>query len=633
MANGTNARYVEQMHSAWQRDPNSVDVSWRFYFENLEDGVPPGAAFEPSPSLSGGIQAAAAAPMAANDDAVAMSLRAIQLIRAYQVRGHAWAKIDPLELQDRQEQPKELTKEYYGFTDADLDKVINVGGHHESYIKGFLGDGSPHKTLREILQLCQRVYCGPIAYEYMHIDSLEQCNWIRERIEVEQDAKISSKQRIQNWERLAWAHHFEMFLAKKIHDKRFGLDGGESFVLGLKELIDQAAIHNDVKNISIGMAHRGRLNVLANVLRKPLEQIFCEFQGKRFDKGDFSSSGDVKYHLGTSLDRPVHGGGSVHLSLCPNPSHLEAVNPVVEGKTFAKQYYSNDTEKKHSISVLVHGDASFAGQGVVYETIELSTVKTYSTGGTIHVVINNQIGFTTQLDVRVGSYCTDVAKSVGAPIFHVNGDDADAVMRACRIATDFRSRFNTDVVIDIVCYRRKGHNEIDEPMFTQPKMYTKIKKMKSSLQKYTQTLLEEGDATQEQLDAITAKITEELEARFEAAKTYKGTKWDWLDKNWQGIKPPNERSPALNTGVDQSLLDVASKAITELPEGFTPHKNIQKVLTERKEALQSEQSIDWATAELLAYATLAEEGTHVRLSGQDVERGTFSHRHAVLHDQ
>jgi 2-oxoglutarate dehydrogenase E1 component len=643
MLSGTSLPYVEQMHEQYLKAPTSVHASWQAFFANVDKGLPPGLAYTPPPSYTAGIAptttttttahaASAAAPALSGgaDAAASMSMRAMQLIRTFQVRGHLLAKTDPLGLVPPIDVP-ELTKEFYGFSDADLDTPIFVGLH---YVKGFLADERPYKTLREILALCTATYCGPIGAEYMHIDDRSRCDWLRQRLELLAPPTPSPSERLRNWDRLAWAVTWEKFLHKKYQDKRFGIDGGESTVLALKAIIDRCGVAHGVEDINIGMAHRGRLNVLANVMRKPMRQIFKEFEGKLlFSKDDWSSSGDVKYHLGYSCDRKLDNGKTVHLSLLANPSHLEAVNPIVEGKTFAKQYFKKDADKRKCMSLLVHGDASFAGQGVVYETLELSTVRQYSTGGTIHVVVNNQIGFTTQLDVRAGKYCTDVAKSIDAPIFHVNGDDPEAVVRCAQLAADFRREFGQDVVIDLICYRRYGHNEIDQPKFTQPKMYTRIEKMPTVLDLYTEKLIAAGVATKAELEAQLDAIHARVNAESDAAKDFTPPKGESLDAKWANFVPPTVYADAQDTGVGAAALRELGAALTQLPPAFAPHSTVARLLKDRAKMLETGADFDWATGEALAFASLAAEGTHVRLSGQDVERGTFSHRHAVLHDQ
>jgi 2-oxoglutarate dehydrogenase E1 component len=448
---GTSSVYLEELQRAWEADPNSVDESWDNFFRNFVGQA------ATSPGISG--------------QTIQESMRLLLLVRAYQVNGHMKAKLDPLGLEQR-ETPEELDPALYGFTDADLDREFFLGVWR---MFGFLSENRPVQTLRSILTRLEQAYCGSIGYEYMHIADRDKCNWLRDRIETPTPMQYNRQRREVILDRLIWSTQFENFLATKwTTAKRFGLEGGETLIPGMKEMFDRAA-DLGVESIVIGMPHRGRLNVLGNVVRKPLRQIFSEFSGgtKPVDEvGLYTGTGDVKYHLGTSYDRPTRGGKRIHLSLVANPSHLEAVDPVVVGKTRAKQYYSNDVDRTKNMGILIHGDGSFAGQGVVYETLHLSALPNYATGGTIHIVVNNQVAFTTDpMAGRSSQYCTDVAKALNAPIFHVNGDDMEAVVHVCELAAEWRQTFHSDVVVDLVCYRRFGHNEIDEPSFTQPKMY------------------------------------------------------------------------------------------------------------------------------------------------------------------
>ncbi|KAI8539943.1 hypothetical protein RHMOL_Rhmol09G0222300 [Rhododendron molle] len=598
---GTSSVYLEELQRAWEEDPNSVDESWDNFFRNF---VGQAATL---PGISG--------------QTIQESMRLLLLVRAYQVYGHMKAKLDPLSLEQR-EIPDDLDPALYGFTEADLDREFFLGVWRMS---GFLSENRPVQTLRAILTRLEQAYCGTIGYEYMHIADREKCNWLRDKIETPTPMQYNRQRREVMLDRLIWSSQFENFLAAKwTAAKRFGLEGGETLIPGMKEMFDRAA-DLGVESIVIGMSHRGRLNVLGNVVRKPLQQIFSEFSGgtKPVDEvGLYTGTGDVKYHLGTSYDRPTRGGKRLHLSLVANPSHLEAVDPVVVGKTRAKQYYSHDADRTKNIGVLIHGDGSFAGQGVVYETLHLSALPNYTTGGTIHIVVNNQVAFTT--DPRAGrssQYCTDAAKALDAPIFHVNGDDLEAVVHVCELAAEWRQTFHSDVVVDIVCYRRFGHNEIDEPSFTQPKMYKVIRAHPSALQIYEQKLLESGQVTKEDIDKLHDKVNRILNEEYMASKDYVPKRRDWLSAFWAGYK------------VKPEILKTVGKAITTLPETFKPHKGVKKIFGERAKMIETGKGVDWAVAEALAFATLLVEGNHVRLSGQDVERGTFSHRHSVLHDQ
>ncbi|KAL1295658.1 hypothetical protein HN51_056512 [Arachis hypogaea] len=609
---GTSSVYLEELQRAWEADPNSVDESWDNFFRNFVGQA------STTPGISG--------------QTIQESMKLLLLVRGYQVNGHMKAKLDPLGLEERKV-PDELDPAFYGFTEADLDREFFLGVWRMS---GFLSENRPVQTLRSILTRLEQAYCGSIGYEYMHIPDRDKCNWLRDKIETPTPTKYDRERREVIIDRLSWSTLFENFLATKWKSaKRFGLEGGETLIPGMKEMFDRAA-DLGVESIVMGMAHRGRLNVLGNVVRKPLRQIFCEFSGgqPQDEVGLYTGTGDVKYHLGTSYDRPTRGGRRLHLSLVANPSHLEAVNPVVVGKTRAKQYFSNDVDRKKNMGVLIHGDGSFAGQGVVYETLHLSALPNYTTGGTIHIVLNNQVAFTTDPKAgRSSQYSTDVAKALNAPIFHVNGDDVEAVVHACELAAEWRQTFHSDVVVDLVCYRRFGHNEIDEPSFTQPKMYKVIQNHPSALEIYQKKLLESGEVTQQDIDKIHKKVMSILNEEFLASKDYVPKRRDWLSAYWSGFKSPEQLSRIRNTGVKPEILKNVGKAITILPENFTPHKAVKRIYEQRAKMIESGEDIDWGFAEALAFATLLVEGNHVRLSGQDVERGTFSHRHAVVHDQ
>ncbi|XP_058099090.1 uncharacterized protein LOC131243620 [Magnolia sinica] len=611
---GTSSVYLEELQRAWEVDPSSVDESWDNFFRNFVGQA------ATSPGVSG--------------QTIQESMRLLLLVRAYQVNGHMKAKLDPLGLEEH-EIPDELDPGLYGFTEADLDREFFIGVWRMS---GFLSENRPVQTLRSILTRLEQAYCGTIGYEYMHIPDREKCNWLRDKIETVEPRKYDHDRRKVILDRLIWSTQFENFLATKwTAAKRFGLEGGETLIPGMKEMFDRAA-DLGVESIVIGMSHRGRLNVLGNVVRKPLRQIFNEFSGgtKPVDGEDglYTGTGDVKYHLGTSYDRPTRGGKRIHLSLVANPSHLEAVDPVVVGKARAKQYYSNDVGRTRNLGVLIHGDGSFAGQGVVYETLHLSALPNYMTGGTIHIVVNNQVAFTTDpKSGRSSQYCTDVSKALNAPIFHVNGDDVEAVVHVCELAAEWRQTFHSDVVVDIVCYRRFGHNEIDEPSFTQPKMYQVIRNHPRALDIYQNQLLESGQVSKEDIEKILIKVNSILNEEFVNSKDYVPTKRDWLANYWSGFKSPEQLSRIRNTGVKPDILKNVGKAINALPENFKPHRAVKKIFEQRAQMIETGEGIDWAVGEALAFATLLVEGNHVRLSGQDVERGTFSHRHAVIHDQ
>ena len=545
------------------------------------------------------------------------------------------ATLDPLDL-DKRERPWPLTLANYGFSDADLDRPIYVGNWN---MGGYLSQGAETRTLREVVNQMEFTYCRRTGYEYMHINNREICNWLRDKIEFDTVKPFPKGKKINTLDRLTWSTEFEAFLANKYTAaKRFGLEGGESLIPGMKALIDVLADHG-AETVVVGMPHRGRLNVLANVFRKPLAQIFAEFSGSTGpvdDDGEehYSGSGDVKYHLGTSHDRQTLSGKPIHLSLLANPSHLEAVAPVVIGKVRAKQYYKKDETREKVVPIILHGDGSHAGQGVVYETYDMSGLPEYTAGGSIHIVVNNQVAFTTDPKFsRSSDYCTDGAKSLECPVFHVNGDDVEAVCETMALAAEFRQKFKKDVVIDMVCYRKFGHNEIDEPMFTQPLMYKAIKKHRSALDIYRERLVSEGSLTKEEVKKVTDDCAALLNTAYEEGKTYVHRDRDWLSSHWEGFKGPDQISRIRNTGVPHDVLQSLGMKATTLPDDFSAHKNVKKVYANRQKMIKTGEGVDWATAEALAFATLLSEGNHVRLSGQDVERGTFTHRHAVLHDQ
>ncbi|EMF10576.1 2-oxoglutarate dehydrogenase E1 component mitochondrial precursor [Sphaerulina musiva SO2202] len=639
---GNTAGYVDEMYSEWQRDPSSVHVSWQHYFKNMESGdMPVSRAFTPPPTIvpppAGGVIAPSGAVGAAagQSSEVLNHLKVQLLVRAYQARGHHKAKIDPLGIKDlNKSTPKELELKTYNFTEKDMDMELTLG---PGILPRFAKDGREKMTLREIIDACERLYCGPYGVEYIHIADREQCDWLRERVEVPQPYKYSVDEKRRILDRLIWSSSFESFLATKYpNDKRFGLEGGESLIPGMKALIDRSVDYG-VKDIVIGMPHRGRLNVLSNVVRKPNESIFSEFGGSAEPSDE--GSGDVKYHLGMNFERPTPSGKRVQLSLVANPSHLEAEDPVVLGKTRAILHYNNDEEKATSaMGVLLHGDAAFAAQGIVYETMGFVGLPAYQTGGTIHLIVNNQIGFTTDPRfARSTPYCSDLAKFVEAPIFHVNGDDVEALNFVCQLAADWRAEFKKDVVVDIVCYRKQGHNETDQPSFTQPLMYKKINEQLPVLDKYTQQLLDAKTFTKEDIEEHKSWVWGMLEESFAKSKDYQPNSREWLTSAWNGFKSPKELAteilPHEPTAVDADTLKQVAKVIGQPPEGFQVHKNLKRILANRTKSVEEGKNIDMSTGEALAFGTLVKEGHHVRVSGQDVERGTFSQRHAVLHDQ
>jgi 2-oxoglutarate dehydrogenase E1 component len=658
---GGNALYVEQLYDAYRRDPSSVDAQWQAFFAGLKDegdlveknargaswkrpNWPIAANGELVSALDGnwievekavgdrirgkaqkaGVELSQADVMQATRD----SVRALMMIRAYRMRGHLHANLDPLGLEPVKSH-EELEPASYGFSDADLDRKI--------FIDNVLG--LEFATIREMLAILRRTYCSTLGVEFMHITDPAEKSWIQARIEGP-DKEIAftreGKRAILN--KLVEGEGFEKFLdVRYTGTKRFGLDGGESLIPALEQIIKRGG-NMGVKEIVFGMAHRGRLNVLTQVMGKPHRALFHEFKGGSFAPDDVEGSGDVKYHLGASSDREFDGN-RVHLSLTPNPSHLEIVDPVVLGKVRAKQDQWNcpRDDRRAVMPLLIHGDAAFAGQGVVAECFGLSGLKGHRTGGSVHFIINNQIGFTTYPRYsRSSPYPSDVAKMVEAPIFHVNGDDPEAVVFAAKVATEFRQTFQKPVVVDMWCYRRFGHNEGDEPGFTQPLMYRKIRGHKSVLELYGEKLIAEGVVTEGEVETMRAEWRKRLDAEFEAGQAYKPNKADWLDGKWAGLRAAKEDvdDPRRGqTGVERDTLRMIAERITSVPEGFNVHRTIQRFLDNRRKAIETGEGIDWATAEALAFGSLLVEGHPVRLSGQDCERGTFSQRHSVLIDQ
>jgi 2-oxoglutarate dehydrogenase E1 component len=655
---GANAAYVEELQRAFRRDPSSVDPQWRQFFSRLDDE----SAIEKG--TSGPRWKQANWPITANGELVAAldgnwgetekqlsvkleakggpaglvspadlqratrdSVRALMMIRAYRMRGHLHARLDPLELEPPCDH-EELHPATYGFTEGDYDRKI--------FIDNVLG--LKFATVREMLAILRRTYCGTIGFEFLHMSDPAEKAWMQERIEgpgKEITFTREGKRAILN--KLIEAEGFEKFLdVKYTGTKRFGLDGGESIVPALEQIIKRGGALG-VQDIVLGMAHRGRLNVLSQVMGKPHRAIFHEFKGGSFTPEDVEGSGDVKYHLGASSDRDFDNN-RVHLSLTANPSHLEIVDPVVLGKVRAKQDQVRDIiDRTQVLPLLIHGDAAFAGQGVIAECFGLSGLKGYRTGGSIHFIINNQIGFTTTpRHSRSSPYPSDTAKMIEAPIIHVNGDDPEAVVYAAKIAIEFRQKFHKPVVIDMFCYRRFGHNEGDEPAFTQPLMYRKIRAHKTTLEIYAEKLIKEGIVTEGEVETLKANWRSRLEAEFEASHTYLPNKADWLDGRWAGLKSAegaSEDGRRGRTAVERSRLVELGERLTVVPSGFNLHKTIRRLLENRRKMIETGEGLDWAMAEALAFATLVDEGHRVRLSGQDSERGTFSQRHSVLIDQ
>jgi len=673
---GANAAFIEDLHEQWAADPGSVSGEWRTFFDQLKDSAAAvkasgaagswgrGVATEPSedtgvfdgvwpapkpdpkkpgaaaPAAPTGAKAPAAAPAAVTAEEVRAaahdSIRALMLIRAYRVRGHLQATLDPLGIEQAIENP-ELTPEFYGFSAADLGRPI--------YLDGVLGLQTG--SIREVLALLRRTYCGNIGVQYMHIAEPDEKAWLQERFEgpdkFEQNA-FTKEGKLAILNKLIEAEGFERFLHKRFPGtKRFGLDGGEAMVPALEQVIKRGGALG-VDEIVLGMPHRGRLNTLAAVMGKPYKVIFHEFQGGSSVPSDIEGSGDVKYHMGASSDREFDGN-KVHLSLTANPSHLEIVNPVVLGKARAKQAFdireANQgkpesqwaLDRSKVMPLLLHGDAAFAGQGVVAECFALMGLKGYRTGGTLHFIVNNQIGFTTSpRNSRSTPYPSDVALMVQAPIFHVNGDDPEAVVFAAKVATEYRQKFHKDVVVDMFCYRRFGHNEGDDPTFTQPLMYSKIRAQPSTREIYSKRLVEEGVIDQAGVDAEITRFEAFLDEQFEAGKTWEPNKADWLDGQWRDIGLPDGEENRGATAIPAAKLQDYAHRLTTIPNDIDMHKTLKRVIEARRDSVTNG-TIDWATAESLAFAGLLDEGFPVRLSGQDSVRGTFSQRHSGIVDQ
>ena len=655
---GHNAEYLEQMYARYANDPNAVDESWQAFFKAMGDdevSVKQEAAgpswaradwppmpnddltaaltgeWAPEPEVkSAGNKIKAKASeqgVSLNDDqvkrAVLDSIRALMIIRAYRIRGHLIADLDPLGMRETVPHP-ELDAKSYGFTDADMDRPI--------FIDNVLG--LQIASMREILSIVKRTYCGTFALQYMHISNPEEAGWLKERIEgLGKEIQFSREGRKAILNKMVEAEGFEKFLhVKYMGTKRFGLDGGESLIPAMEQIIKRGG-NLGVRDIVIGMPHRGRLSVLANVMQKPYRAIFNEFQGGSSKPEDVDGSGDVKYHLGASSDREFDGN-TVHLSLTANPSHLEAVNPVVIGKVRAKQDQYKDADRTTVMPILLHGDAAFAGQGVVAECFALSGLKGHKAGGTMHIVVNNQIGFTTAPHFsRSSPYPTDNALVVEAPIFHVNGDDPEAVVHAAKVATEFRQKFHKDVVIDIFCYRRFGHNEGDEPMFTNPVMYKKIKTQKTSLSLYTERLVRDGLIPEGEIEDMKAAFQAKLNEEFEAGKDYKPNKADWLDGKWSHLDRNKDGYVRGETAIKPETFAQIGTALSTAPDNLPLHKTVGRLLDSKAKMFKTGEGFDWATGEAIAFGSLLTEGYPVRLSGQDSTRGTFSQRHSTLVNQ
>jgi 2-oxoglutarate dehydrogenase E1 component len=641
-----NAEYIAHLFALYLENNSLVDPSWQAFFADLGDSdlsilkEMNGASWtrEENRKSSYGFGSSQALenvtiandspkkPAASSQDLQAAaydSIRAVRLIRAYRNRGHFAADLDPLKLAQKLDLP-ELQPSHYGFQASDYNRPI--------YLNGTLGFESA--TLTQILARLQQIYAQTIGYEYLHLSDPAEIKWLQDRIEnPEFTVQLSNEERKSVLKQLAAAEGFEKFLhTKYVGAKRFGVDGGESTIPATEEILATSAKYG-VQEVVFGMAHRGRLNILTNVLGKSFTAVFSEFQGKSAYPDSVQGSGDVKYHLGTSSDRII-SGQQVHLSLTANPSHLEAVNPVALGKSRAKQDQLNDTDRSKVLTILYHGDAAFAGQGLVAESLMLSDLAGYTTGGTMHVVINNQIGFTTMPQYsRSGHYSTDIAKMLTAPIFHVNGDDPDAVIKVSRLAAQFRAEFKKDVVIDLTCYRRFGHNEGDEPAFTQPIMYKAIRAQESVRTLYAKKLVAEQVLTQAEYESYIKDFNDKLEQDFEKSQSFEPKEADMLKGKWSDFKIAEGDIRRGTTALKPEIFPILKQTLTHIPDGFAINPKIERQLAAKAEMFDTGNDIDWGTGEAMAFGSLLHEGYIVRLSGQDVGRGTFSHRHAIMYDQ
>ena len=617
---------LKQLYVAYSKDRNLVNTDWQEFFDDL---APDACSFLSDLEIESksNFEIRRDINLSSDQDSRSStldSIRALMLIRAYRVRGHLKANLDPLNLANSSDHP-ELKPESYGFEEKDMDRPI--------FIDNVLGLESA--TLREILVNLEATYCGTIGVQFMHIQDPEQKAWMQETLENvlnQPDFTDMGKKAI--FERLVAAETFERFLDRKYTGtKRFGLEGAEAMIPALEQILKRGG-KLGLEEVVIGTAHRGRLNVLANFMGKPFEAIFSEFQGNSSQPENVQGAGDVKYHLGTSSDR-TFDGKKVHLSLTANPSHLEAVNPVVVGKVRAKQDQKEDLGRRKVAALLIHGDAAFSGQGLVPETLDLSELKGYRIGGTIHFIINNQIGFTTNpVNARSGPYCSDVALMIQAPILHVNGDDPEAVVHAARIAIEFRQKFNKDIVVDMFCYRRHGHNEGDEPAFTQPTMYKAISNHPSTREIYSEKLIKENLISKEESEKFLSDWYARLEEEYKKANSYKPSKADWFSGAWEGLDIAREKGKRRgDTSINNDKFKIVGQGLTKIPKNFSLHKKLQKIIDQRESSFEGKTPIDWSSAEALALGSLLVEGVKIRLTGQDSGRGTFSQRHAVLVDQ
>jgi 2-oxoglutarate dehydrogenase E1 component len=627
---GGNASAIERLYEQYLDAPASVPAGWRDYFESMGDADTEVVHSKIRDELLEEARAGRRAgllttrrtgkPVSTGEKQAAVA----RLIQVYSLRGHQIADIDPLGIMDRRV-PGVLKLDYLGLTDADMDTEFFTGG--------LAGTGNERMKLRDILDLLNSIYCGKIGAEFAHISRARERLWIRKRFEQGATADLlTDEERLWTLEQLTGAEGIERYLhTRYVGQKRFSLEGGESLIPMLDDIIQQGGA-SGIREIVIGMAHRGRINVLVNILGKSPEELFEEFEGN-YDLDELKGSGDVKYHKGFSADMKTPGG-NVHIALAFNPSHLEIVNPVVEGSVRARQQRRGDTERQEVLPVLIHGDAAFAGQGVVTETFQMSQTNGFRTGGTVHIVVNNQIGFTTsrRSDARSTDYCSDVAKMIEAPIFHVNGDDPEAVLFVTRLALEYRQKFRKDVVIDLVCYRRHGHNEADEPAATQPIMYGRIKSHKTTRELYANRLEAAGIIDATKAGELQDSYRDRLDRGEPVPKSSLGLIGDEFTVDWTPFLNTEWDEPA-DTTISPATVEMLGAVITEVPPDVRPHGRVQRIMDDRLKMAKGEMDMDWGFAETMAYASLLAEGHEVRLVGQDSGRGTFFHRHAVLHNQ
>ena len=616
--------YIDELYAAYKLDASSIDPSWKEFFDGFDFALTHYGEGIGQSSPSGEVKSTALSGTIMEVESLPQEIRVRAMIHAYRSRAHLRSKTNPV--RERRDRKPLIDPENFGLGEGDMATIFEAGKE--------IGIGAA--SLNQIVQALKTIYEGPMGFEFLYIRNAEMLDWFKSKIEKEALAfspSYEEKKRVLS--KLNQAVVFENFLhTKYLGQKRFSLEGGESTIPFLDAVINTAAQHG-VEEVMIGMAHRGRLNVLSNIMGKTYEQIFSEFEGT--SKPDLTmGDGDVKYHMGYSSDIVTPGQQKVHLKLAPNPSHLEAVNPVVEGFVRAKIDHAHKGDARKALPILIHGDAAVAGQGIVYEVTQMAGLKGYNTGGTIHFVINNQVGFTTDFDdARTSIYCTDVAKIIDAPVIHVNGDNAEAVVFAAKLAAEFRQKFSKDIFVDMVCYRRHGHNESDEPKFTQPELYNIISKHPNPREIYVKHLTERGDFDAQIASQMDAEFRQLLQDRLNMVKEkplpYQATKFETEWANLRRSNPADfEQSP--ETGITQEQIEKVAEAITLIPKGFKPIKQIEAQMKQRKEMFFESKELNWAAAELLAYGSLLLEGKTVRLTGQDVQRGTFSHRHAVIHD-